>query len=132
MKVKTSSLAGAALDWAVAQCEGISVHVSRGGWIVFDADAWPQFRNDYNDYKLQSFAPSTNWALGGPITEREGIEIRKGNDLYFPQGNENGDYYEPLWLAGKQHGPTPLIAAMRCYVTAKLGNEVEVPEELLD
>jgi hypothetical protein len=29
-----------------------------------------------------------------------------------------------------QKGPTPLIAAMRCYVTLKLGDEVEVPEEL--
>lgn len=28
-------------------------------------------------------------------------------------------------------GPTPLIAAMRCYVASKLGDEVEVPEELL-
>ena len=29
-----------------------------------------------------------------------------------------------------QFGPTPLIAAMRCYVASKLGDEVEVPEEL--
>jgi hypothetical protein len=29
-----------------------------------------------------------------------------------------------------QHGPTPLIAAMRCYVASKLGDEVEVPKEL--
>jgi hypothetical protein len=27
-------------------------------------------------------------------------------------------------------GPTPLIAAMRCYVASKLGDEVELPEEL--
>lgn len=105
MKVKTSELKGAALDWAVAQCEGISV-------------------------QLQSFSPSTNWSMGMPIIEREGIEVRKGNDLFFPQGNENGDYYEPLWLAGKQHGQTPLIAGLRFYVASKLGKEIEVPEEL--
>ena len=29
------------------------------------------------------------------------------------------------------YGPTPLIAAMRCYVASKLGDEVEVPVELL-
>ena len=29
-----------------------------------------------------------------------------------------------------QNGPTPLIAAMRCYVASKLGDEVEVPVEL--
>ncbi len=28
------------------------------------------------------------------------------------------------------HGPTPLIAAMRCYVASKLGDEIEIPEEL--
>jgi hypothetical protein len=29
------------------------------------------------------------------------------------------------------YGPTPLIAAMRCYVASKLGDEVDVPEELM-
>ena len=28
-------------------------------------------------------------------------------------------------------GPTPLIAAMRCFCCSKLGDEVEVPDELL-
>jgi len=31
-----------------------------------------------------------------------------------------------------QEGDTPLIAAMRCYVASKLGDEVDVPEELLE
>jgi hypothetical protein len=35
------------------------------------------------------------------------------------------------WDANVQYGPTPLIAAMRCYVASKLGDEVEVPDELL-
>ena len=28
------------------------------------------------------------------------------------------------------YGSTPLIAAMRCYCRAKLGDELEIPEEL--
>lgn len=28
------------------------------------------------------------------------------------------------------YGPTPLIAAMRCYVASKLGDEVDVPDEM--
>ena len=28
-------------------------------------------------------------------------------------------------------GDTPLMAAMRCYVASKLGDDVEIPEELL-
>lgn len=61
------------------------------------------------------FAPATDWMDAGPIIEREGIGV-------FP--THNG------WAAGMQSGPTPLIAAMRCYVVSKLGEEVEVPEEL--
>jgi hypothetical protein len=30
----------------------------------------------------------------------------------------------------ESEGPTPLIAAMRCYVASKLGDEVEIPSEL--
>ena len=29
----------------------------------------------------------------------DNIIIVKGNPLFFPKGNENGDYYEPLWIA---------------------------------
>jgi hypothetical protein len=105
MKIKTSELQGAALDWAVAKAMG-----------------------EYKPTAVPNY--STDWAQGGPIIERENIEIKKGNPLYFPQGNEKGDYYEDLWIAGKMHGPTPLIAAMRCYVASKLGDEVEVPDEL--
>lgn len=114
MKVKTSELAGPALEWAVARCKGIE-------WELGDLDA-----REYGP----GFKPSTTWADGGPIIEREGIEVKKGNPLYFPKGNEDGDFYEPLWLAGKQHGQTPLIAAMRYYVASKLGDEIEIPEEL--
>ena len=97
--MKTNELTGAALDWAVAQCEGFSV---RNG---FD-DNCPEY--------------STDWTQGGPIIEREEICM-----LALVRG---------LWLSinmGRtQYGPTPLIAAMRCYVASKLGDEVEIPQEL--
>lgn len=64
---------------------------------------------------------STDWAQGGPIIEREQIT------LWINVG-------EWVASAGFKHfrGPTPLIAAMRCYVDGKLGDfadEVEVPDE---
>ena len=101
MKVKTSELQGAALDWAVAECE--------------------QFVED-------EFEPSENWADGGPIIEREEISIEFGRAEF-----------KSAWIAyklGSPHednpkfGSTPLIAAMRCYVASKLGDEIEIPEEL--
>ena len=98
IKLKTSELTGAALDWAVAKCE------------VGDAI------NEIDDPHFYS----TDWALAGPIIERERIATWGDGDLYWEA--------ECGWAWAK--GPTPLIAAMRCYATFKLGDEVEVPEEL--
>jgi hypothetical protein len=69
-------------------------------------------------------AYSTDWAQGGPIIEREKI-----GSLHEARG---------VWSASTKwddpdmvfYGKTKLIAAMRCYVASKLGNEVEVPEVL--
>jgi hypothetical protein len=62
---------------------------------------------------------STNWAQGGPIIEREGIAIGKSWEGWKAFTETSGG-----------EGPSPLIAAMRCYVASKLGDEVDVPEEL--
>ena len=120
--MKTSELTGAALDWAVAK-------------IVFpepdyeDADRLVYVHGDDEFH----FTPSTNWAQGGPIIERERIGI-DGMRL----DNVNAGEVEAFKWVGGEHdafpltavGPTPLIAAMRCYVASQLGDEVEIPEEL--
>lgn len=63
---------------------------------------------------------STDWAQGGPIIERELLLLRPyGLSWECSVGGDN-------WFKGQ----TPLIAAMRCYVALKLGDEVEIPEEL--
>jgi len=98
--MKTSELTGGALDWAVAKCEDFPV---RNG---FD-DNCPEY--------------STNWEQGGPIIEREKLEIAWFNSAWCCSTSHSGDLY---------YGPTPLIAAMRCYVASKLGDEVDVPDEL--
>jgi hypothetical protein len=102
--MKTSELTGAALDWAVAKCEEATYPL--GYWTDMVA------RGNYT--------PSTDWSQGGPIIERERIEFRQartGMFASYPDGE--------TWF-----GPTHLIAAMRCYVASKLGDEVEIPEEL--
>ncbi len=73
--------------------------------------------------------PSTNWNQGGPIIEREWLELSHWTN----KSNENKrwnciQYNLPTPVSCD--GPTPLIAAMRCYVTSKLGREVEIPDEL--
>lgn len=122
--MKTSKLIGAALDWAVAKCEGHETEISNGGWVVFDTHQDnPPPTNDYDDSRYQRYSPSTDWAQGGPIIEREGVAISAHLD---------GDEWiaEDYWREVTQTGPTPLIAAMRCYVASCLGDEVDVPEEL--
>lgn len=120
--IKTADLTGAALDWAVAKCEGrtptlnMNSHgrVWHGWWLVTggEYERMPNY--------------STNWAQGGPIIDREKI----------------GPTWSVLWqqwvvphprsAALGLLGPTPLIAAMRCYVASKLGDSVEIPEGLLE
>jgi len=102
MKLKTSDLQGPDLDLAVAK-------------------AWqPVYSDKHLLEHAKDFHPSTDWAQGGPIIEREKVTIEwTGED----------------WMGYIRHdeeifGPTPLIAAMRCYVAACLGDEIELPEEL--
>jgi hypothetical protein len=105
--MKTSELIGNALDWAVDTAE----FGKREAAFALD-----------HSYARRSC--SANWAQGGPIIEREKIE------LYFA---EVAGQWAAL-IPGKQRrllGPTPLIAAMRCYVASKLGDEIDIPEELL-
>lgn len=121
MKIKTANLIGAALDWAVAKCRGRGIEFDdpRDPWLTLDGIA---------HQPLHSYSPSTDWAQGGPIIEREHLEV-------------SPTFSNTAWIAGypnnptsKQHwsnGPTPLISAMRCFVASKLGDEVEIPEELL-
>ena len=125
--MKTNELTGHALDWAVAKCEGATEF-----WFDTIATYWVTLHG--RDRALskgwaQSFTPSTNWAQGGPIIEREEFTLSHSPYEHVFYGRARP------WCAEKrgvmEYGPTPLIAAMRCYVASKLGDEVEIPAELL-
>lgn len=113
MKIKTSELTGVALDWAVAKCEDESVRVA-GGRVRF---ALSQFTNDYDLY-----SPSTDWAQGGPIIEREHIAVWWDGVWHAKYDGGRPDQVQDAW--------TPLIAAMRALVQRKLGDEIDIPKEL--
>jgi hypothetical protein len=109
MKLKTQDLTGAALDWAVTKCELPS------GWP--DAEI---LLGDDTDY-------STDWSQGGPIIEREGIDVIRDLSGWVSLKTATIDHGHI-----RTRGPTPLVAAMRCYVASKLGAEVEIPNELME
>jgi hypothetical protein len=124
--MKTSELTGAALDWAVAKCEG------------FDPETLNTKTGVVYSLRYGVYTPSTNWAQGGPIIEREHMSLGSTPDglcsAYAPEGTRWIKYadkaVEYFQWTYKQQGPTRLIAAMRCYVVSKLGDDVDVPEEL--
>ena len=125
--MKTAELKGNALDWAVAKAKGITVYPSKQGkkWL---SKRW--MTADYGEFNHRHgtpwWNPSTDWAQGGPIIERERIEL-----VAVELGEEwiARDYWKEF---DEQSGPTPLVAAMRCYVASKLGDEVEIPAELTE
>ena len=98
--MKTSELTGVALDWAVSECEGL---LHDDGTV---SDYWQ---------------PSELWEQGGLIIERERIEVRPYDGVNWIATDN---------LTNHTVGATPLIAAMRCYVASKLGDDIDIPEEL--
>lgn len=148
MKIQTSELTGAALDWAVATALGMSWWSRRAAkwdtnlgytdWIIDHDGKLKKFMFDGSSSRAghwcphEIFEPSTDWSQGGPIIERENISpswiiptyqhrhLKGCWSAYIPGGNGKTFY-----------APTPLIAVMRCFVANKLGDEVDVPEELL-
>ena len=133
MKIKTSELTSAALDWAVAQALGVTPAILYGSDDktphIFDADLLEMEVDSGAD-----FDPTTNWGLAGPIIEHEKLCVGYQHQLdpaYVPLLDPATICWARTTAGGYlKYGPTPLIATMRCFVTKALGDEVEVPEEL--
>ena len=85
---------------------------------------WAVEKANGGDHTYNPRGYSMDWAFGGPIIDEEKISP-------IPYSVDGAGWYackRPLIF--KQDGPTPLIAAMRCYVASILGEEVEIPEDL--
>lgn len=140
MKYRVSELEGALLDAAVAQidpaCEGITLaRCDDGNFVGRDeeGEVCLVFTTGrvVKDIGLQArnrfailYKPSSDWVTGGPIIERE--LMRSSHFVGQLSPEQPWHYWMPDNVTG--HGPTPLIAAMRAFVAARLGPEVELPE----
>ena len=98
---ETKTLDGVLLDLVVASLEGKDLE-------------------NLNDYH-----PSTNWADGGPIIEREKINIQY-DGIGLAKIYECSDGFGGNKIVAKATGDTMLQAAMRCYVMAKIGRVVDL------
>ena len=127
MKIKVAEATNDQLDRLVARCEGWTnkrcgatcnclQHIAPNGW----ASTLPKY--------------TTDWNQGGPIIDRENLElIYYGTEGYQgPWESQKGcdTHYIDQSPGDAMAGPTALVAAMRAHVKHKLGDEVEVPEEL--
>jgi hypothetical protein len=156
MKIKTHELASAALDWAVAKCEGTmgqkpqrcfdcgyyeerqgrdeAIQYCHHPKMNFEdgssaSRTWASDHETHEQCPITELTPepySTDPSLAYPIIDREKYNAPVWNRLWQQWGCPN-----PKNAALVILGPTPLVAAMRCFVASKLGDEVEVPDELL-
>jgi hypothetical protein len=133
MKIKTSELTGDNLGYAVALIE----------YPEWKEQGYLESVHDLYFDDGEHYAPWENWAQGGPIIDREDIAISPAPDGLCSAYKSDGT---TRWLTKggptptsgvevfnwtyKQQGYHPLIAAMRCYVASKLGDEIDLPEEL--
>jgi hypothetical protein len=153
--MKTIELTGKSLDYAVAICEGYKI-ISDGiaDWVQGEKFASVLGPCKTGGGIQRGYSPTTNWEFGGPIIELQSITLLRVDDKYRI-GDDGFCSLErtPVWCAaygqfGVQtstehqshdemyqvyieeviYGPTPLIAAMRCYIASKLGKEVNIPE----
>jgi hypothetical protein len=119
--MKTSELQGAALDWAVALAEGedysCNMPYMMGSRLYYSRDG-----------EVVEYNPSTDWSLMGPIIEREHISLNQRHDGWWVACIQY-NYDDEARSIELSHWP--LISTARCYVASKLGDDVEIPDELL-
>lgn len=127
VEVSTADLIGKALDHAVAIAEGMYIHTPPG----------LKFEYWYKDGRCVTsrfaWSPSTSWGDAGPLIEKESVTVGKRVDCR--PGAKQWDAFIDVKFCpaaiGAWFGETPLIAACRAIVSAKLGDTVQVPKELL-
>lgn len=117
VKLKVEQLMGPALDWAVAKAVGGNPWVSPFGGVGFDSDCWA----------LAPYQPSISWDHCGPLIERFNIGLTVMNGSWLAtEGEHSGGCGESCYGGNQRE------AACRAIVLSQLGEEVEVPETLVE
>ena len=133
MKVKTADLIGPALDWAVGTALKLPVEICQ----IFqygrpNGQHYISIGETDKDGAEVDFEPSKEWSQGGPIIEWESIKVGViDDDKPVIWAAQLSDPWSKRTSVYSYTGPTPLIAAMRCFIASRLGDEVDIPDELM-
>ena len=137
--IKVSEATGQALDWLVAKIEGMPLRLdpmgfkadapgsAEAGWWVWLAQPGSMLIGPGGDtMDRRRYSPSTNWAQGGPLKQREGIT--SGPCPFGGYWAGRGNVGDETVMG--EYGATELQAITRCFIANRLGDIAEVPEEL--
>lgn len=122
--MKTNEIIGKALDYAVAKIEypDAEIMLDFEGFVAMVLFRSSEMGRPHLNVRRLNY--STDWALGGPIRDREKISLMHHDD---------GDV-SAIAFRRQVHSiqaQTALIAIMRCYVTLHHGADIEIPKEFL-
>jgi hypothetical protein len=123
MKVKTETLSGAALNWAVAICDKknspvVRPHQNAPGATIYLNEGFRQNGICFN--------PSDRWGQGMPILDKSRISL---------QAKHAGWWTACIFDLNDEStfmcvGDTMLATGLRCYVLSTIGDTVDLPEQL--
>lgn len=125
--MNANSLIGNPLDWAVAKATGYTPSLVDYGTVI----PWRKKILVSVRERRGPYQPSVMWDHGGPLIYAMQIstEFSHEEDWHATIGCTPHDFL--MWDqpynsdAAYAEGPTPLIAAMRCFVIHRLGQEID-------
>lgn len=130
MKIKTKDAKSIILDWLAAKADGVEIKIVGGclyDKVLLDLEV------DYAKY-----SPTSDRAIGAHLLDKHGVTC-----IYYGDKGKPGAPWEAYacpvssgWLdvhAGEGMGGANMIeAGLRALACYKLGDEVEVPDELCE
>lgn len=135
--VKTADLEGVALDLAVAIATGWTLTRPQDAQIFKDG-GYVLCGAENRKYSRYVFTPSTDWSQCGPLLEEFQLTL-----MLHQTYEISGKRFQDVWEVGAASdwfvdpdayepvSTDPKIAICRAIVASKLGDEVEIPVELM-
>lgn len=124
MKVKVSELVGVQLDLAVALALGASITRPQDAQICLNGEHMLCGEKNKR-YSRYVYSPSTNWEQCGSLIEAFDLTLNR----VTPANEHWKSSPHNSWSSGIDKNP--MIAICRAVVATKIGDEVELPDDLV-